>query len=44
MNMIFPHENKENRWARHFTRGYGFNSVAQAIDFMKDIDDFKNDK
>jgi hypothetical protein len=29
---------------RNFMRGYGFYSVIQALDFIKEIDNFKNDR
>lgn len=36
------YKNLEKKRVRNFMQGYGFNSVTQAMDFMKEIDDFKN--
>ena len=40
-NINYKNLNK-NR-VRNFMRGYGFYSVIQALDFIKEIDNFKND-
>jgi len=31
----------DSKWVQNFMRGYGFNSVNQAIDFIKEIEEFK---
>jgi hypothetical protein len=41
-NINYRNLNK-NR-VRNFMRGYGFYSVIQALDFIKEIDNFKNDR
>jgi hypothetical protein len=41
-NLNYRNLNK-NR-VRNFMRGYGFYSVIQALDFIKEIDNFKNDR
>jgi hypothetical protein len=41
-NINYKNLNK-NR-VRNFMRGYGFYSVIQAMDFIKEIDNFKNDR
>jgi hypothetical protein len=41
-NINYKNLNK-NR-VRNFMRGYGFYSIIQALDFIKEIDNFKNDR
>ncbi len=38
------YENLNNKRVRNFMRGYGFYSVIQSLDFVKEIDSFKNDR
>jgi len=38
------YQNLNKKPVRNFMRGYGFYSVVQAMDFIKEIDDFKNDR
>ena len=41
-NMIEKNLNK--KWVHNFMRGYGFYRARQAIDFISEIDNFKNDQ
>ncbi len=41
-NLNYKNLNKKR--VRNFMRGYGFYSVIQALDFIKEIDNFKNDR
>lgn len=34
------YKNSDKKWIRNFMRGYGFYSVIQALDFIKEIDSF----
>jgi len=38
------YENLNNKRVRNFMQGYGFYSVIQSLDFVKEIDNFKNDR
>ena len=38
------HKNLNKKWVRSFMRGYGFNRARQAMDFIHEINNFKNDK
>jgi hypothetical protein len=38
------YENLSNKRVRNFMHGYGFYSVIQSLDFVKEIDNFKNDR
>ena len=38
------YENLNNKRVRNFMHGYGFYSVIQSLDFVKEIDNFKNDR
>jgi hypothetical protein len=44
---LFKNINNKNlnkKWVHHFMRGYGFYRARQAIDFIREIDNFKNDQ
>jgi hypothetical protein len=38
------YNNLNKKWVQHFLRGYGFYSVMQAQDYIKEIDNFINDR
>lgn len=38
------YKNLNNKRVRNFLRGYGFYSVIQAMDFINEIENFKNDR
>lgn len=38
------YKNLNKKWIHHFIRGYGFFRINQAIDFINEIDDFKDDQ
>jgi hypothetical protein len=38
------YENLNKKRVRNFMHGYGFYSVIQSLDFVKEIDNFKNDR
>jgi hypothetical protein len=44
---LFKNLNEKNlnkKWVHNFMRGYGFYRARQAIDFISEIDNFKNDQ
>jgi len=44
MYRILNYQNKDSKWVRYLTQGYGFDSIQQAMDFIKEIDEFKETK
>jgi hypothetical protein len=36
-------KNSDKKWVRNFLRGYGLSRVAKAMDFIKEIEEFKKD-